>query len=185
MPIYEKIHLSLNEVKKIKEAYKRLFIKNAGLKNFNNAGKYFNLWQDAYPIHLHLDKYEYDFDVIGAMTDLAEPFVLNEKIQNNYPSTGGKKLAYLVVGICEVNSVLLKIDLLFSKYHNKQKFEVVFFTLNTEQEVLNSAQGKNYLNILQKDNKDIYFADDKETNLDKIISLARKINDFNPGSDYN
>jgi glycosyltransferase involved in cell wall biosynthesis len=180
LPIYEKIHLSLNEVKKIKEAYKRLFIKNAGLKNFNNAGKYFNLWQDAYPIHLHLDKYEYDFDVIGAMTDLAEPFVLNEKIQNNYPSTGGKKLAYLVVGICEVNSVLLKIDLLFSKYHNKQKFEVVFFTLNTEQEVLNSAQGKNYLNILQKDNKDIYFADDKETNLDKIISLARKINDFNP-----
>lgn len=180
LPLYEKIHLSLNETGDIKEAYKRLFIKSVDSNNYDNARKYFDLWQNAYSIHQHLDKYEYDYDIIRAMTKLAEPFVLSEPTKKTDHDGDKKRLAYFVTGMSEVNSVLLKIDLLFAKYHNKEKYEIVFFTLNTEEEVVGSQQGKHYLDLLRNDKVEMFFADKLEGRLDKIISLAKKIYNYKP-----
>lgn len=175
--LFEKIHISLDRIDEIKEAYKRLFIKYADSNELEKAGKYFNLWQSAYSIYKHLDKYEYDYDIINKMTQISEKFKI---IQKHDDRKDKKRIAYFVTGLTEINSVLLKIDMLFAEYYNKENYVTAFFSLDTADEISDSQQGKIHLETLKKLNVDLFTPECLKDRVEKIISLANKIYDYNP-----
>ena len=180
LSLFEKIHSKLTDTNAIKEAYKRIFLKYVNNGKIEKAGYYFDLWQNAYAIHNHLDKYEYDQDIITAMTGLAEFNILPEVQKSVSSGKRKKKLAYFVTGFIEINSILLKIDLLFAKYHNQAEYDISFYTLNTKEQVINSPQGKSFLDLLKGLGINVFYPEDDTNRINKIISLAKKIYDYQP-----
>ena len=123
LPFYIKICKALDDIADIREAYKRLGMKMAAEGNISDTIRYFDLWQYSYAHYNSLDKYEYDFDIMDCMDRLAEPhrFIATSTTE---PSKDKKiRLAYLLKGITELNSVLIKIKLLFAYPKNFRKIK--------------------------------------------------------------
>src|SRR4029079_1025016 len=76
LPLYTQIHSALDDIPKIREAYKHLRIAAAARGDVAEAISYFDQWQYAYMRFKRLDKFEYDFDVLDSMDRLARPYRL-------------------------------------------------------------------------------------------------------------
>ena len=96
LPLYVKIFCTLSDTAGIREAYKRLGMKNAAAGKISKTIRYFDLWQYAYANYHSLDRYEYDFDIMDSMDRLVEPHRFTTSSTTN-PSKGRKiRLAYLL-----------------------------------------------------------------------------------------
>ena len=60
LPLYIKIFCSLSDTAGIREAYKRLGMRNAAAGNISETIRYFDLWHYAYANYNRKDRYEYD-----------------------------------------------------------------------------------------------------------------------------
>jgi glycosyltransferase involved in cell wall biosynthesis/phospholipid N-methyltransferase len=180
LPLYIKIFTALGDTEGIRDAYKRLGIKMASQRNISEAIRYFNLWQNSYAIFDHVDKFEYDFDIIDCMERLTKPYRFKHK-SNNEPLRDRKiRLAYLVKGITDINSVLVKIKMLFAKFHDRSQFEVFFFFPEKKSAVLSSPQGKNIINQIKKYHCKVRLGPDLDTKEQILLAVAKSIYKVKP-----
>lgn len=180
LPLYIKINLAVNEPQAIREAYKRLGMKMASRGEVSEAIRYFDLWQYAYPAFHSVDRYEYDFDILESIEHEAVPYRL--PVRTRIRSLKGRKirLAYLVKGMGETGSVLLKMILIFAKFHDRSRFELTFFTPETERIVLDSEMGRENIKLFESCNCRVTLAPNREDTKACLLEVAQRIYDAKP-----
>lgn len=178
--LYKHICENNQDIESLRDAYKRQGMRFASEGDIGKALGSFNKWQYALATHYHLDRYSYDIDILECIERLAQPFQFTHR-QPPKPLTGRKiRLAYLVYGAPHKNSVLVKINQMFAKHHNKDLFEVAFFI----PEKVSMLRG-NYKQI-QDHKKDflscnvaVFFAQKNGAEA-RLISCGQQIYDFQP-----
>jgi len=178
LDLYVKIHHKLGDIPSIKDAYKRIGIYFANQNDISIALRYFNLWHYAYANFERMDIYDYDADILSAIEKMAEPFRF-EPIKPEL-NDGKARIAYLAKGILEPNSVLVKINSVLAKYHDKEKFEITFYLPESEHTCNNTANAVTNIVVLNKGGCKIIFADEFQNDLERLLSIAKKIYENNP-----
>lgn len=180
LPLYVKIHSELNDIDSIRGAYKRLGMIESSKGNVAEALKYFNKWQYAYASHQRLDKYKYDFDVLESIEHMAEPWRYREYSHPKQVGNRKIRLAYLMFGMTDLNSVIVKINCMFAKYHDKERFQVAFFVPDPKFSVNNSPQGRANIKLLREYGCEVITAPYSTNDLSRLLAIARQIYDFEP-----
>jgi hypothetical protein len=179
LPLYLQIHSSLDDIAGIRDAYKRVGMKMASRGNIREAIRYFDLWQYAYVEFRNLDKYEYDFDILDCVDRLAQPYRLSPPFRRGVLKDGKIRVAYLVKGINELGSVLVKINLLFARFHDRSRVDPVFFVPESENSVVESAVGREHLELFKSYGCEVRMP--KETAFEKrLLAVGKMINDVRP-----
>ena len=180
MPLYTEICSSLGDIPSIRDVYKRLGLKRAAEGDISGAIHYFDLWQYAYATFTSVDRYDYDFDILGSIDRLAEPYRLPLRKGTSSQTGRRTRLAYLVKGVAETGSVLLKINLLFAKFHDQSQFELTFFTPEPKKTILRSAMGKENIKFFEQHNCNVIWAPDLKNVQDTVLAVARRIYEAKP-----
>jgi len=180
LPLYIKIYSALDDTAGIREAYKRLGMKAAAEGNISEAIRYFNLWQNAYAIFNHVDRYEYDFDIIDSLDRLAEPYKFDPALPTESLHNRKIRLAYLMKGLTDVNSVLMKINILFARAHDKSRFDISFFALESDSSVFNSLQGRDHLKLIRSSDCNVVLAPDLDSAEERLLALTKSIYETKP-----
>lgn len=179
LPLFVKIHSALDDIPAIRDAYKRAGMKMASACDVGGAISYFDQWQYAYHNFKKLDKYEYDFDILACMEGLARP----HRLPHGKPRArrdAKVRVAYLVKGINELGSVLVKLNLLFARYHDLSRIEPIFFVPEAEGEVRASEAGRQHLALFEGAGHRLVMGPDGVSTEDRLLAVARAIHDARP-----
>lgn len=176
---FVKIHAKAKDTASIKEALKRIAVEMVKKGNFVEAMHYFDHWQYAYAIFEQQDKYAFDVDVMDAIRRMAEKYTVRKK-SKELPVNRKVRLAYIIKGITEVNSVLIKINKQFAKYHDRSRFDVRFFVTENEQQIKSSKQGMQHLSEFSDLGSSVTIAPGSENRIERLVGVARNIADFDP-----
>ncbi len=180
LPLYTQIYSALDDVAGIREAYKRAGVEMAAQGNVSEAIRYFDSWQYADFHFKHLDRYEYDFDIMDCMDRLAQPRRLSPAPRAGRSAGEKIRVAYLVKGITEMGSVLVKINLLYARYHDRARVEPMFFVPESESAVLASASGPEFLRLFESHGCKVVMAPNVGDAGDRLFAVARAIYDARP-----
>jgi len=175
LPLYIEIHAAFGDVVEIKAAYKRAGVIAAQRGNVSLAIHYFNLWQYAYYDFSKLDRFEYDYEIINSIERLARPHQFYARAQPRSPANGKLRLAYLVKGINELGSVMVKTMLLYARYHDRARVEPMFFVPNAERDVMASEVGRENVALFEQAGCKITLAPNMNTPHESLLALAREI----------
>ena len=140
LPVYLKIFETTKNVEAIKFAYKRVALKLFNEGNIAEAIICFNKWQYAYASQLQIDKYDFDYDILQTIESYSRGLFAGHKVSD--PAKGKIKIGYLLVHFLDPGSVLIKLDKLFAKYYDRDKFEVWYFVVESETAVQSSPHGQ-------------------------------------------
>jgi len=177
LELYKLICESLNDFDALREAYKRIGIRYAKAGQISLSLAAFNSWQYVYATHTHVDKYEYDMDILDAIETLAIPYILSSEAQEPSPTKERRlRLAYLVFGAAHENSVLVKILATFAKYHDAQNFEVAFFV---PEPYLSRVQKSKLSKLFESSDTKLYVASWSGED-DRLVRFAKQIQQFRP-----
>jgi len=166
-------------VELIRNGYKQLGLHALELKKYNSAIDYFNLWQYAYVNRYNIDKYEYDIDIL----DLIE-----KQLQFDFPfnvsdiklKDGEKiRIAYLTHVLDTPTAIMAKILIDLIKYHDKSKFEIHVFTMESLMRTFVSP-GHEFIGLLKHANCYTYYAANFKFGFNKLLSIANQINKLKP-----
>jgi glycosyltransferase involved in cell wall biosynthesis len=177
LPLYTQIHSALEDIPAIRDAYKRLGMTAAARGDVAGAVNYFNLWQYAYHASQRLDRYEYDFDILECVDRLARPHRLHPRPRNASGGGGKVCVAYLVRGVLEGGSVLIKTLLLHARYHDRSRVEPVFFVPESEHEVFAFKVGREYYRLFEEHGFKLNTAPDVSVTEGRLQAVARMIRD--------
>ena len=147
LPVLLQIYSATGHVEGIRSAYKTLGIKAAEVGNLEGAIAYFDLWHYAAMTYLKEDRYEIDSDILTAIDRLAAPHRAAPSPKRN--KSGKIRVGYLLRGVIELNSVLLKISHVLIGLHDKEQFEIVAIVPETAEQIERSPQGKDHLERLK------------------------------------
>lgn len=140
VPLFVDIHTRLKDAQAVREVYKRLGLQAAADGIISTAILYFDKWHYANAFMTFVDQYEYDNDVMDAMDRLARPYRRINRLSDSMDRR--VRIGYLLKGITEVNSILIKMALTLAKFHDKSRFDVFFFCPEAQKSVLDSEQGQ-------------------------------------------
>ncbi len=175
-----RIYNAAGDVPGIAEALKRVSIEHAAAGRFDEALQLFDRWAYAFADFAAMDLHTYDPDILASVERMA---VLHRSTPRT-PTTpaAGKKIrvAYLMQGLTQVNSVLVKIDQVFAELHDKSRFEVAYFATESETEVAASADAQAVIESIRKSGCDFFAAPDAGSVYAQLIGLGKRISDFNP-----
>jgi glycosyltransferase involved in cell wall biosynthesis len=144
LELFVAIHAAAGDVESIRSAYKRVGIEYAKRKNVERAVYYFNEWHYTYAHLQRVDKFEYDFDILESLNALADAY--NAPVKSKKAARKDKiVVGYLLKGALEQNSVLIKLNLLFAKYHDHSRFRIIVFVPESHEAVAASVQGAGHL----------------------------------------
>jgi glycosyltransferase involved in cell wall biosynthesis len=180
LDLYVKILSQLRDIEGIRDAYKRVGIAAARRGNLNDAIRYFDLWQWTYFELEKIDKYEYDFDILDCMEALADLHRVETPMPRRPAESEKIKLAYLLRGMNETNSILIAISLEFAKHHDTSRFNITFFAPETESAIRSSADGANYLAAFEKLGYSVVTAPPAKDLSDRLLGLAKEIRSTAP-----
>lgn len=179
LSLFLKIHATCDDVDSIREAHKALGMKKSNAKKTSQALKHFNAWQNAYSVHRLEDKYYYDFEILDRITQLAKPYAfplrLPQLIKNKKI-----RLAYLMFGMMHINSVIVKINLLFAKYHDPSRFEVTFYVPERASSILNYPDAVENIKIIEQLGWKVVLAPDSVDSTASLSGLAKLIYETQP-----
>jgi predicted O-linked N-acetylglucosamine transferase (SPINDLY family) len=166
------------DIEKIKAYYKQLGIIAMHQKKYNDAIKYFNLWQYAYTTYSSIDKFDYDFSLLNYIEGELSKFKIapqpislkkDEKI----------RIIYLVHGVLDSTSIIPKITIDLIKHHDTSQFEIyVFITDNWI--LLNTKPGKIFIDQFKNIKCPIHHAPVFKYGFSKIKSIASQMNEIKP-----
>ncbi len=175
--LYKQVCEKNDDIGSLREAYKRQGMRHAREGRIEQALAAFNQWQYAFATHYHLDKYAYDIDVLECIESLAQPFKFNEyQVSNRSAGQNKLRLAYLVYGAAHANSVLVKINQVFAKYHDKRIFDVAFFIPESN---LSRKQIQECERIFKSCGVGLFFAP-RYCKENRLVTCARQIHEFQP-----
>lgn len=175
LPLYTDIHAALDDVPGIREAYKRAGMEAAARGDASAALHYFDQWHYAYHAFQRLDRYEYDFDILDCVDRLARPHVIAPAPRPDLLRAGKLRVAYLVKGVNEVGSVLLKINLLFARYHDRSRIEPMFFAPESGRAVMASEAGREHVRLFEQEGYRLATAPDMNVAAERLRAVARAI----------
>ncbi len=178
LPLYARIHEALEDVESIRGAYKRLGMIAANAGRTAEALWYFNEWQYAHVVHHAKDRYAYDFDVLDCIDRLAAPHRFAHP-PRPVPRDRRLRLAYLVQGVAEVNSVLVKIHQMLARYHDKSRFDVRIFVPESGL-VLSKRHAREAVERFRAHGCEVVTAPLELDDLNRLHGLAKRIHDFEP-----
>jgi len=180
LPLYTRIHAALGDVAGIRDAYKRAGIEAAARGDLAEALRHFDAWQYADFYFSNLDRYEYDFDILNCLDGLARPHRLAPHPRAGLRAGGKIRVAYLVKGVTEVGSVLVKINLLFARLHDRARVEPLFFAPESERAVLDSEAGREHLRLFESHGCELTTGPNVGGARDRLLAVARSIHDARP-----
>lgn len=180
LPLYTEIHAALGDVEAIRAAYKRLGVAASARGDASEALRYFDLWQSAYYKFKRLDRYEYDFDIMECVGRLARPHRLAPRPRPDLLKRGPVRVAYLMKGLYEVGSILVHINLLFARHHDRSRFEPMFFTPEPRRVALESGAGPEHARLFEQEGYRVVAAPDVGTTEEQLRDVARAIADARP-----
>ena len=96
-----------------------------------------------------LDRFDYDFDILACVDQLATARQPKPAFETPASVDGRVRLAYLLRGVTELNSVLMKHAHGFAELHDRSRFEVAFFVPEQSRQVAASPQGVKHLQRLK------------------------------------
>jgi glycosyltransferase involved in cell wall biosynthesis len=173
------VFAAVGDIAGIREAYKRLGLVAAAKGNIADALRYFDQWQYAYATFTSSDKFEYDWDILECVDRLALPYRLSPNPRAG--ALAGKiRVAYLVKGICEAGSILVKINLLFAKYHDEARFTPKFFVPESERTVRKSSVGLEHVRLFEQHRQKLVMSPDAGNSTEGLLATARSIHEFQP-----
>ena len=180
LALYTKINSACSDTASIREAFKRLGMKAAARGCISEALSYFTQSQYAYLAFDHLDKYDYDFDVLSCIDALAAPHRFYEACAA-VPYEGEKiRIAYLMKGILEINSNLIQINLELARFHDKSRFDFAHFVPESQPMIAGSPQGNDYLAMFKDLGYEVILGPNVPDRAERLLGLARKVHDARP-----
>jgi glycosyltransferase involved in cell wall biosynthesis len=179
LPLYILINKQLQDISAIQQAYKRLgMIASKKGKNIDSIN-YFNQSMYAYAQTLGIDKYNYDYDILECIENMAKPYRFYPKKRGLSSNTSKIKVAYLTYLATDKTSVFYRINLSLAQFHDKSKFEITFFIPRPESEFENS---NDIIEILEKHNCQVILTPSSNylSEEEALIWIAKKIHQFSP-----
>ncbi|CQR71222.1 hypothetical protein SOV_47390 [Sporomusa ovata DSM 2662] len=179
--LYIKIHFQTNDYNEIREAYKRIGMRKAKENKIQEALFYFQQSHMAMALLTKTDNYEYDFDILDSIERLAKPHQYMK-----YPwITSSKKekmrIAYLVYGMLQTNSAIIRVINNIVQYHDQSNFEVVIFSPDTKEQIEASQDGKQHMEIFEKSGVRVVLVERNSATMDEHLrSVAAQIYSFQP-----
>lgn len=180
LPLYVQIYSALDDISGIRDACKRVGMMMAWEGHLAEAISYFDLWQGAYSRFQHLDKYEFDFDIMECMDRCAEPFRFPPRPGANISERGRMRVAYLVKGMTELGSILVRINLLDAQFHDRARVEPVFFAPEAENTILASAAGQDHLERFQSHDCKLIMGPNGCATEERLLAVGQRIYDARP-----
>jgi hypothetical protein len=180
LPLYTEIYSALDDIAGIREAYKRVGINFASKGEVSEALEYFDRWQYAYMQSIRLDKYDYDFDILGWVEKLAEPYRFATRLRSDALSGGPMRVAYLIKGITDRGSSLARINLYFAQYHDHARVEPMFFVPEAEYTVNATPCGLEHLQLFTRLGCKVTMAPNFRRLQDRLLAIATMIYDSRP-----
>ncbi len=178
LQFYIDIHAACDDVDTIRDAHKVLGMKKADANLISEALEHFNDWQYAYSHHRNSDDYRYDTGVLERISLLAKPYAFPPRTV--FPDHGRKlRLAHLMFGLTHSNSVIVEISLLFAKYHDLSKFDVTFYVLDQESDILGYDEAVRTISLIKQFGWDVVIAPKSPSSEESLFRLARAIYDSN------
>ncbi|HEX8284173.1 MAG TPA: glycosyltransferase [Pyrinomonadaceae bacterium] len=161
------------------EALKRVGLEYAARGDFASALAAFDRWSYAYAEFTQIDLHDtFDADVIECVERMAALHRFDPKPR----ALDGRpvRIAYLTHGLTEVNSVLVKIDQMFARHHDRARFEPAYFSVESESAVASSADARAGLEEFRRAGCAVTVAPDREPLLERLLALGASIRDFEP-----
>lgn len=181
---YAKYYISilekLNSIDKIMYVYKQTGMAEARRNNFEQAINFFNKSLYAKATYMKKDIYDYDFDILYKIEEIAQKFVFESKQKAPSGNVSKTKIGYLTYGIADVGSVFAKFIPLFAKYHNKEKFEVVFFVPEREEQIYSKEHSLDVVQKIEKFGCRVVCALNEKDRFKRWLSTGKRISEYNP-----
>ncbi len=180
LPLYTEILATAGDVEGIRSAYKTIGIRMARHGRVSEAIRFFDLWHSAYATFLKADKYEYDLDVLESMDSLAAPYRFSRQLRPDVNDGKKVRIAYLLKGITELGSVLMKVIYLLAKYHDPSRFDLMIFAPESVTSIKNSPEGSAHIEAFSRLGYDIVLGPDVATTKERLLAVARAIEGSKP-----
>jgi predicted O-linked N-acetylglucosamine transferase (SPINDLY family) len=168
-----------NDIEGIRRCYKYLGMHSIINNNYDDAIYYFNLWQYTYVNYLHVDKYEYDFELLNFIEGKLSQINTNVNVSNVLELNNKIRIVYLLHGILNASSVLPKILLELIKYHDPSIFEIHVFVTESWMQVKRSS-GNIFMKQFENSNCQIHYAPFFSYGFDRLQKIIKNIYKINP-----
>ncbi len=178
LPLYVEIFKTLKDCEAVGEAYKRIGIKAADSGRLAAAMYYFDQWHNTYSYMRCVDKFRFDFDILDAMKRAVSVYLPSVAAIEKPHAGGGKlRIGYLLKGVVDVNSILIKNIYMLAEFHDRKQFDLFVFCPEPSKKVKESKQGEEILEQFRALNVEVFTAPDIE-NADRtqiMIATAKQI----------
>lgn len=172
--LFVAIHLVLDDIASIRSAYKALGMKSAGANNIPEALDWFNAWQYAYATHKKADEYYYDLEVLDCISRMAAPQAFPSCKPVRRPDRK-IRLAYLMFGMRDLNSVIVKNSMTFASFHDASRFDVTFFVPDQSTLVLERKEAAENIKKIKAYGWKVVLAPDSFSEVDSLHEFAKSI----------
>ena len=180
LPMYEKVMLQSNNLMELKDAYRRVGEERGIIDGFAAALPFFYKSMYVFAFNGEGDRYIFDRDMLNRIRNMAR----EKQFQPIFRkwSRGNRKLrvAYLVYGAMQPNSVIVKILKLIAKNHDRDLIEYAFFI--PENEIVHGecfSQLQTSIKELQTDGNLVVISNGTSTS-NVLDDCARQIYDYSP-----
>ena len=180
LPLFVEINRTLKDIAALKEAIKRVGIESAARGDFDAALRLFDRWAYADFEFAHTDTHGYDPDILACVERMAALRRCAQRTPADATQARPLRLAYLTQGLTEAGSVLIKIDKVFARLHDKSRFEVAYFTTEGESAVAASPDALAAVEEIRASGCQMFVPPDCATVYERLLSVGGQMRDFAP-----
>jgi hypothetical protein len=168
------------DINALGEAYKRVGIAKGKTGGFSGAWLYFLKSMYVFAENGRGDCYCFDPEMLDAIRGFARPLQLDSPRRRWTPGSRKLRIAYLVFGAAQVESVILKLLATIGRYHNADNIEFAYFIPENEcvsPECVPQLRS-NIAKLLAVGSPVI--VGDGDTQQGILIDIAHRIHDYSP-----
>ena len=179
LPQVLRAHAAEGDADAAAEALKRAGLEHAARGDFARAIAAFDRWSYAHAEFTQIDLHDtFDPEVIACVERMASlhRFDAKPRAREGRPL----RVAYLTHGLTEVNSVLVKIDQLFARHHDRARFEPAYFSVESESAVAASPDARAAAEEFRRAGCSLVVAPDREPLLARLLAVGERIREFEP-----
>jgi len=179
LPLLVQINRALDDVDAIRDALKRIGIEAASRGAFDEALLLFDRWLYANSEFKRNDTHTFDADVIASVERMG---ALHRFARRADTAFEGRKLrlAYLTQGLTQAGSVLIKIDQVFARLHDKSRFEIAYFAADDPALINSSLDAQTAIADFRASGCQFYAPPETQTTHERLVGVGRQIHEFGP-----
>lgn len=180
LPVLLKVNGALGDADAAADALKRYGLEQAARGDFGGAIATFDRWSYAHAEFTQIDLHDtYDPEVLACVERMASLHRFDAPARA--PRADGRvRVAYLTQGLTEINSVLIKIDQVFARLHDRARFEAAYFSVEPESAVAASPDARAAVEEFRRLGFELSVAPDRELLVERLLAVGERIRDFAP-----